>query len=202
MSRALIALACLGVSAHSLADPKKYSSSSTESAQSSQEQDWGVYSKLNVRVYSAKEIGQIKAIEAAVSKAEVPPTSGEAALIRMGMGVSQENAYKENGCCFDAAGRSLKDKNVAERLAVEEAMRRSGIEPGSEREEQLRAAAQGRAQTADGEEVNQQTMEDMAKEVAKQQAAVYTGAQEGSTEEAMVNTGVDVFWNKMKGWFD
>ncbi len=193
--RSLIVSTFLGVSAYSFAGANN--SGSTEEAR-----DWGVYSKLQVRVFSAKEISKIKAVEAAVKKADVPPESGEAALIRMGMGVSHEQAYQANGCCFDGMGQSLKDKEVAERLAVEEAMRRSGIEPGSEEEAQLRAAAQGRAQTADGQEVNEQTMEDMAKEVAKQQAAAYTGAQEGSTEEAMVNTGVDVFWDKMKGWFD
>lgn len=171
-------------------------------AGSEQQQDWGVYSKLELRISNAQQIAKIKAVEAAVKKAEVPPQSDEAALIRMGMGVAPDDSRKANDCCFDIQGKVLGDREVAERLAVEEAMRRGGIESGSEQEAQMRAAAAGRAQTAEGEAVDQQTLEDMAKEVAKQQAAAYSGAQQGSAAEAMIDTGVEVFWGKMKGWFE
>ncbi len=189
VSLALVFLS--GVSVYSRAD-----NSNSDSA------EWGVYSQLQVRISSAQQIAQIKSVKAAVKKADVPPSSDEAAMIRISMGVAPDVAHQPNDCCFDGRGGALSDRDVAERLAVEEVMRRSGIEPGSEEEAQLRAAAEGRVETADGEEVDQQTVEDMAKEIAKQQAAMYSGAQSGSSEEALIGLGVDTFWEKMKSWMD
>ena len=65
---------------------------------------------------------------------------------------------------------------------------------------QIRAAAEGRIETADGEEVDQQTLEDVAKEIAVQEAIIYTGAKPGSADESLIRMGADVFMEKLRSW--
>ncbi|MDX1506120.1 MAG: hypothetical protein R3221_10415, partial [Spongiibacter sp.] len=79
-------------------------------------------------------------------------------------------------------------------------MQRSGIDPNSEKAAQIRAAAQGRVETESGEEVNQQTMAEVGKEIAVQEAIIFTGAAPGSADESLIRMGADVLMDKFRKW--
>ncbi|AKH68263.1 hypothetical protein IMCC21906_00570 [Spongiibacter sp. IMCC21906] len=160
---------------------------------------WQLYNRAGQPV-TGQQIAKARAVEMAVEKANAPEDSKEAALIRMGMGQSPEIAYQRNDAVFDEDGRQLNDDEVAEYLAIQEAMARGGVAPGSEQEAEIVAAAKGERKTEDGEPVAQKTYEDMAKEIAVQEAIMRSGAQPGSANEAMIRTGADVLMERMKSW--
>jgi hypothetical protein len=149
---------------------------------------------------TAMQAGKARAAEAAVRKAGVAPDSTEAAMIRISMGQAPETAYEPNDGIYDAEGNPIDSRQAAEDLAVVEVMRRGGIEPGSERDAQIRAAANGEATTAEGEPVDEQTMEEVAKEIAVQQTILVTGVQPGSPNESLIRMGADVMMEKFKSW--
>lgn len=160
---------------------------------------WQLYDRSG-RPVTGRQIAQSRAVEAAVAKAKVAPDSKEAALIRMGMGQSPGVAYQPNDAVFNGDGEQLSDNDVAEYLAIQEAMARGGVAPGSEREAEIVAAAKGRRETDEGEPVDNKTYEEMAKEIAVQEAIMRSGAQPGSANEAMIRTGADVLMERMKNW--
>jgi hypothetical protein len=149
---------------------------------------------------TAIQIGKARAAEAAVKKAGVAPDSTEAAMIRISMGQSPETAYQPYNGIYDAQGNRISSRQAAEDLAVEEVVRRSGAEPGSEREAIIRAAAAGEVETAEGDEVDGPTMEEVAKEVAVQQAILRTGIEPGSANESLIRMGADVIMERYKNW--
>ncbi len=149
---------------------------------------------------TAMQAGKARAAEAAVRKAGVPPDSTEAAMIRISMGQSPDTAYEPNDGIYDAEGNPIDSRQAAEDLAVVEVMRRGGIEPGSEQDAQIRAAAKGEAKTPEGEPVDEQTMEEVAKEIAVQQTILATGVQPGSPNESLIRMGADVMAEKFKSW--
>lgn len=160
---------------------------------------WQLYNRVGEPV-TGRQIAKARAVEAAVAKADVPPDSKEAALIRMSMGQSPQVAYQPNDAVFNGEGEQLNDDEIAEYLAIQEAMTRGGVEPGSEQEAEIVAAAKGRRETEDGEPVASKTYEEMAKEIAVQEAIMRSGAQPGSANEAMIRTGADVLMERMKNW--
>ncbi|MGJ8686171.1 MAG: hypothetical protein ACSHWQ_01740 [Spongiibacteraceae bacterium] len=162
---------------------------------------WGLYNRHGAPVTPA-DIARARGAEKAVAKAGVPVDSQEAAMIRIGAGERPEWANEPNDGVYDAGGKALSDSDAAEEMAIAEVVRRSGAEPGSEREAMIRAAAKGEPETADGDAVDEQTIEEVAKEVAVQQAVLYTGAQSGSSGEAMIKMGADVFMDKIKSWWN
>lgn len=149
---------------------------------------------------TAMQVGKAHAAEAAVKKAGVAPDSTEAAMIRIGAGQSPETAYEPFDGIYDAQGKRISSKQAAEGLAVDEVVRRSGAEPGSEREAIIRAAAGGETETEAGDEVDGATMEEVAKEVAVQQAILRTGVQPGSANESLIRMGADVMMERYKSW--
>ncbi|CAA0092066.1 hypothetical protein [Zhongshania aliphaticivorans] len=149
---------------------------------------------------TAMQVGKARAAEAAVKKAGVAPDSTEAAMIRIGAGQSPETAYEPFDGIYDAEGNRISSKQAAEELAVEEVIRRSGAEPGSEREAIIRAAAGGEDETDEGDEVDGETMEEVAKEIAVQQAILRTGVQPGSANESLIRMGADVMMDRYKSW--
>ncbi|POP52120.1 hypothetical protein [Zhongshania marina] len=149
---------------------------------------------------TAMQVGKARAAEAAVKKAGVAPDSTEAAMIRIGAGQSPETAYEPFDGIYDAQGNRISSKQAAEELAIEEVIRRSGAEPGSEREAIIRAAAGGEDETAEGDEVDGETMEEVAKEIAVQQAILRTGVQPGSANESLIRMGADVMMERYKNW--
>lgn len=165
-----------------------------------QSKPYGVYNRLGEPV-TARELGRAKAVERAVAEAGAPPTSNEAKMIRLSMGQSPDIAGQPNDQPFDERGRPISDQQAAERYAALEVMARTGVDPNSEQAKQIIAASEGDIETPDGEPVEQQTMEEMAKEIAVQEAIVRSGAQPGSQEEALIKTGADVFMEKMRGWW-
>lgn len=160
---------------------------------------WQLYNRMGEPV-TGRQIAKARAVEAAVAKADVPPDSKEAALIRMSMGQSPQVAYQPNDAVFNGEGEQLNDDEIAEYLAIQEAMTRGGVEPGSEQEAEIVAAAKGRRETEEGEPVASKTYEEMAKEIAVQEAIMRSGAQPGSANEAMIRTGADVLMERMKNW--
>jgi len=152
------------------------------------------------RPITAVQAGKARAAEAAVRKAGVAPDSTEAAMIRISMGQAPETAYEPNDGIYDAKGNPIDSRQAAEDLAVVEVMRRGGIEPGSEQDAMIRAAADGEAETPEGEPVDEQTMEDVAKEIAVQQTILATGVQPGSPNESLIRMGADVMMEKYKNW--
>lgn len=181
---------------------KQTAGSGAVSAQAEQAQvygHWQLYNRMGDPV-TGRQIAKARAVEAAVDKADVPPDSKEAALIRMSMGQSPQVAYQRNDAVFNSEGELLDDNEVAEYLAIQEAMTRGGVAPGSEQEAEIVAAAKGRRETEDGEPVATKTYEDMAKEIAVQEAIMRSGAQPGSANEAMIRTGADVLMERMKNW--
>ncbi|CAA0103668.1 Uncharacterised protein [Zhongshania aliphaticivorans] len=149
---------------------------------------------------TAMQVGKARAAEAAVKKAGVAPDSTEAAMIRISMGQSPETAYEPYDGIYDAEGKRISSRQAAEDLAVEEVIRRSGAEPGSEQEAIIRAAAEGEVETIAGDDVDEQTMEEMAKEIAVQQAILRTGVQPGSANESLIRMGADVMMERYKNW--
>ncbi|WP_269620125.1 hypothetical protein [Zhongshania sp. BJYM1] len=162
-------------------------------------QSGGIYDRHG-RPVTAMEVGKARAAEAAVKKAGVAPDSTEAAMIRISAGQSPETAYEPFDGIYDAQGNRISSKQAAEELAVEEVVRRSGAEPGSEREAIIRAAAGGETETEAGDEVDGPTMEEVAKEIAVQQAILRTGVQPGSANESLIRMGADVMMERYKSW--
>ncbi|WP_414728146.1 hypothetical protein [Zhongshania aliphaticivorans] len=175
-------------------------SSATDASASAQASQTAVIYDRHGQPITAMQAGKARAAEEAVSKAGVPPDSTEAAMIRISMGQSPETAYEPNDGIYDAEGKPINSRQAAEDLAVVEVMRRGGVEPGSERDAQIRAAAKGEATTAEGEPVDEQTMEDVAKEIAVQQTILATGVQPGSPNESLIRMGADVMMEKFKSW--
>lgn len=171
----------------------------TQAEAESSAQAGGIYDRRGQPV-TAMQVGKARAAEAAVKKAGVAPDSTEAAMIRIGAGVPPETAYEPYSGIYDAQGKRISSKQAAEDLAVEEVVRRSGAEPGSEREAIIRAAAGGETVTEDGDEVDAPTMEEVAKEVAVQQAILRTGVQPGSANESLIRMGADVMMERYKNW--
>ena len=161
--------------------------------------DWRVYDRFGQAI-SASALADAVAVEAAVKKAGVDPYSQEAAMIRISMGQSPEIADKPNDGAYNAHGEAISHRQASERFAAIAVMERAGIDPDSEQAAQIRAAAEGRIETADGEEVDQQTLEDVAKEIAVQEAIIYTGAKPGSADESLIRMGADVFMEKLRSW--
>ena len=161
--------------------------------------DWRVYDRFGQAI-SASALADAVAVEAAVKKAGVDPYSQEAAMIRISMGQSPEIADKPNDGAYNAQGEAISHRQASERFAAIAVMGRAGIDPDSEQAAQIRAAAEGRIETADGEEVDQQTLEDVAKEIAVQEAIIYTGAKPGSADESLIRMGADVFMEKLRSW--
>lgn len=161
--------------------------------------DWRVYDRFGQAI-SASALADAVAVEAAVKKAGVDPYSQEAAMIRISMGQSPEMADKPNDGAYNVHGEAISHRQASERFAAIAVMERAGIDPDSERAAQIRAAAEGRIETADGEEVDQQTLEDVAKEIAVQEAIIYTGAEPGSADESLIRMGADVFMEKLRSW--
>lgn len=166
-----------------------------------QDDDWRVYNRFGATI-TAKQLADAVAVEKAVEKANVEPKSQAAAAIRINMGQSPEIAGAPNDQAFTASGETLTHKEAAKRFAAIEMMSRAGIDPDSEQAAQIRAAAQGNVETAEGEPVDQQTMEEMAKEAAVQEAMIYTGTEAGSPNEALIRMGADSMMEKIKGWWD
>lgn len=160
---------------------------------------WRVYDRFGQAI-SASALADAVAVEAAVKKAGVDPYSQEAAMIRISMGQSPEIADKPNDGAYNAHGEAISHRQASERFAAIAVMERAGIDPDSEQAAQIRAAAEGRIETADGEEVDQQTLEDVAKEIAVQEAIIYTGAKPGSADESLIRMGADVFMEKLRSW--
>jgi hypothetical protein len=161
--------------------------------------DWRVYDRFGQAI-SASALADAVAVEAAVKKAGVDPYSQEAAMIRISMGQSPEIADKPNDGAYNVHGEAISHRQASERFAAIAVMERAGIDPDSEQAAQIRAAAAGRIETADGEEVDQQTLEDVAKEIAVQEAIIYTGAKPGSADESLIRMGADVFMEKLRSW--
>jgi hypothetical protein len=161
--------------------------------------DWRVYDRFGQAI-SASALADAVAVEAAVKKAGVDPYSQEAAMIRISMGQSPEMADKPNDGAYNVRGEAISHRQASERFAAIAVMERAGIDPDSEQAAQIRAAAEGRIETADGEEVDQQTLEDVAKEIAVQEAIIYTGAEPGSADESLIRMGADVFMEKLRSW--
>lgn len=161
--------------------------------------DWRVYDRFGQAI-SARALADAVAVEAAVKKAGVDPYSQEAAMIRISMGQSPDIADKPNDGAYNAQGEAISHRQASERFAAIAVMERAGIDPDSEQAAQIRAAAEGRIETADGEEVDQQTLEDVAKEIAVQEAIIYTGAKPGSADESLIRMGADVFMEKLRSW--
>tara|TARA_R110001592_G_scaffold1874_44_gene11676 strand:+ start:4244 stop:4861 length:618 start_codon:yes stop_codon:yes gene_type:complete len=162
-------------------------------------QSGAIYDR-NGQPVTAIQVGKARAAEAAVKKAGVAPDSTEAAMIRISMGQSPETAYQPYDGIYDAQGNRISSRQAAEDLAVEEVVRRSGAEPGSEREAIIRAAAAGEVETPEGDEVDGPTMEEVAKEVAVQQAILRTGVAPGSANESLIRMGADVIMERYKNW--
>lgn len=163
--------------------------------------DGRVYNRHGESI-TARQLADAVAAEKAVEQAGVAPESPAAAAIRINMGQSPERANAPNDEAFNADGEPLSHKQAAKRFAAIEMMSRAGIDPDSERAAQIRAAAQGKAETADGEPVNEQTVEEMAKEAAVQEAMIYTGTQPGSPNETLIRMGADSMMEKIKSWWD
>lgn len=161
--------------------------------------DWRVYNRLG-EVLTARQLADAVAVEAAVEKAGVAPRSQEAAMIRISMGQSPEIADQPNDGAYNAQGEQISRREASERYAAMAVMQRAGIDPDSEQAAQIRAASQGRVETADGEEVDPQTMEEVAKEIAVQEAIIFTGAAPGSADESLIRMGADVLMEKLKSW--
>lgn len=204
MIRFLIAaaLAAAGTVAMAAHTPEHVPPGQAKSAESETEQTkpYGVYNRLGAAI-TARELGRAKAVERAVEEAGAPPTSDEAKMIRLSMGQSPEIAGQPNDQAYDERGRPISDQQAAERYAALEVMARTGVDPNSDEAKQIIAASEGDIETPDGEPVEQQTMEEMAKEIAVQEAIVRSGAQPGSQEEALIKTGADVFMDKMRRWW-
>ncbi|MFT7404174.1 hypothetical protein [Zhongshania sp.] len=175
------------------------SSSHVATSNNTTTQSGAIYDRHGQPV-TAIQIGKARAAEAAVKKAGVAPDSTEAAMIRISMGQSPETAYQPYNGIYDAQGNRISSRQAAEDLAVEEVVRRSGAEPGSEREAIIRAAAAGEVETAEGDEVDGPTMEEVAKEVAVQQAILRTGIEPGSANESLIRMGADVIMERYKNW--
>ena len=179
---------------------KGQETSATEASASAQASQTAVIYDRHGQPTTAMQAGKAQAAEAAVRKAGVAPNSTEAAMIRISMGQAPETAYEPNDGIYDAQGKPIDSRQAAEDLAVIEVMRRGGVEPGSEQDAQIRAAAKGEAKTPEGEPVDEQTMEDVAKEIAVQQAILATGVQPGSPNESLIRMGADVMAEKFKNW--
>lgn len=162
--------------------------------------DWRVYNRYG-EVLTASQLANAVAVEAAVSQAGVDPYSPEAVAIRISMGQSPERAQRPNDGAFDRRGEALSQRQASERFAAVAVMQRAGIDPDSAQAAQVRAAAEGRIETADGEVVDQQTVEEVAKEIAVQEAMIYTGTQPGSADESLIRLGSDVLMEKLKNWW-
>ncbi|NKI19574.1 hypothetical protein HCU74_19375 [Spongiibacter sp. KMU-166] len=193
-----------GAAAHANKDTapgqsKKHRTEVHGEVQASAEADWQVYNRHGQTV-TARQIADAISVEAAVKKAGAAPESQEAAMIRISMGQSAEIADKPNDGVFDGHGQPITQREAAERLAAIEIMQRSGIDPNSEKAAQIRAAAQGRVETESGEEVNQQTMAEVGKEIAVQEAIIFTGAAPGSADESLIRMGADVLMDKFRKW--
>jgi hypothetical protein len=176
------------------------SPSAPASAQTSRSAEAAVIYNRHGQPMTAVQVGKAQAAELAVSKAGVAPNSTEAAMIRIGMGQPQVTAYEPFAGIYDAEGNKIDNRDAAEDLAIVEMMRRGGVEPGSERDEMIRAAAHGNPQTAEGEPVDEQTMAEVAKEVAVQEAILRTGVQPGSPNESLIRMGADVMMEKYRAW--
>lgn len=163
--------------------------------------DGRVYNRHDESI-TARQLADAVAAEKAVEKAGVAPESQAAAAIRINMGQSPDKADAPNDNAFTSEGELLTHKQAAKRFAAIEMMARAGIDPDSERAAQIRAAAQGKAETADGEPVNEQTVEEMAKEAAVQEAMIYTGTEAGSPNETLIRMGADSMMGKIKSWWD
>lgn len=181
------------------AQEKQQQSEAQAEVHASAEADWQVYNRHGQTV-TARQIADAVAVEKAVKEAGAPPESQEAAMIRISMGQSPEIADKPNDGVFDGYGEPITQREAAERLAAIEVMQRAGIDPNSEQAAQIRAAAEGRVETESGEEVDQQTMAEVAKEIAVQEAIIFTGAAPGSADESLIRMGADVLMDKFKKW--
>jgi len=192
---------CVALPVQAAESPAKNQETSTAKASASgQASQTAVIYDRHGQPITAMQAGKARAAEAAVRKAGVPPDSTEAAMIRISMGQSPETAYEPNDGIYDAEGNPIDNRQAAEDLAVVELMRRGGVEPGSEQDAQIRAAAKGEAQTPEGEPVDERTMEDVAKEIAVQQTILATGVQPGSPNESLIRMGADVMAEKFKSW--
>jgi hypothetical protein len=149
---------------------------------------------------TAMQVGKARAAEAAVKAAGLVADSSAAAMIRISMGQSPKAAYQPYDGIYDAQGNRISSRHAAEDLAVAEVVRRSGAEPGSEREAIIRAAAGGKTETDEGDKVDGRTMNELAKEVAVQQAILRTGVEPGSANESLIRMGADVIMERYKNW--
>jgi hypothetical protein len=181
------------------ASPNQASPSQAATSNNTATQSGAIYDRHG-RPVTAMQVGKARAAEAAVQTAGVASDSSEAALIRISMGQSPETAYQPHDGIYDAQGNRISSRQAAEDLAVAEVVRRSGAEPGSEREAIIRAAASGETETDEGDDVDGPTMKELAKEVAVQQAILRTGVEPGSANESLIRMGADVIMERYKSW--
>ena len=163
--------------------------------------DYGMYNALGMQV-NGDYIMRAKARERAVAKAGVPPSSPEAAMIRSGMGAPPELAYEPNDVIYDTDRVPLTDKEIAARLAAEQIIVRSGMDPNSAQADGIRAsAANGELQGAEGGEIaGGEDMEEMAKEMAIQEAMMRTGSRPGTSDEVFIRSGAEALSERYKRW--